>query len=351
MSDLRPNDEDGGEGAALLRAAARQRAVAAADLFLPESLRLTDWQRATVRFLLEKLIRAVEDELRSSLAVTFAAEEALHAALSSAYVAIAQPILEGSRALTDAELVSVLFRRAEEHRFHRSAEAQPAVLAQLVRDPDQALAGAAMAVLIATSRRFDRFQEPVMARTELGAELQHRLVWTVAAALRRYIVEQHGIAPETADEAVASAAAAMLSAYDEGETLEARAIRLAHRLHAANRLADLLLVRVSEEGNLPLLIAALAARKGLGYSAAWEILSAPGERGAPLLLKAAGLGRQEAASILLRLGAAAPQDDEALAAQIDLFDVTTFEEAQLGLRLWSHDAAYRAAILRVGEAA
>ena len=351
MSDLRPGDYSGGEGAALLQAAARQRAVAAADLFLPEALRLTDWQRATVRFLFEKLVRAVEDELRAGLAGAFASEEAVHAALSSAHVAIAQPILESSAALDDPELVAVLFRRAEEHRIHRGSAGQSAVLTQLVRDPDKALAGDAMAVLIGTSRRFDRFQEPVMARTELSAELQHRLVWTVAAALRRYLVEQHIVAPEVADEEIAAAATALLSAYDEGETLEARSMRLAQRLLAADRLSDTLLARVAEDGNLPLLIAGVAARTGLDYSAAWEILSAPGGRGASLLLKAARVARQEAASIILRLTDSAVQDDEALAARIDVLDSVTPEEAATALRLWGFDAAYRAAILRVGDAA
>jgi hypothetical protein len=46
-----------------------------------------------------------------------------------------------------------------------------------------------MAVLVARSRRLDRFQEPVLARTELPAELQHRLVWTIAAARRAYLVD------------------------------------------------------------------------------------------------------------------------------------------------------------------
>ena len=349
MSDLRPSDFDGSQGAALLHAAARQRAVAAADLFLPESLRLSDWQRATVRFLYEKLVRAVEDELRASLAETLAGEEAVHAALSSAHVPIALPVLERSGALEDADLVAVLFRRAEEHRIHRAADGQSAVLAQLVRDADKAVAGDAMAVLIGTSRRFDRFQEPVMARTELGAELQHRLVWTVAAALGAYLVEQHGLAPTRADAAVTAAAAALLSSYDEGETVEARATRLAQRLGASDRLTDTLIARIADEGNLPLLIAALAVRAGLDYSSAWTVLAAPVTGSAPLLLKAAGLARREAASILLRLDSG--HDDEALAARIDLLDVTEVDDASAALRLWSYDPAYRAALLRVGRAA
>lgn len=350
MSDRRPSDSEG-EGVRLLRAAARQRSVVAADLFLPEPLRLTDWQRATVRFLLEKLVRAVEDELRTGLADAFAGNDSAFAALSSAHVAIALPLLDGTAALHDPALVAVLVRRAEEHRMSRSGEGGNAALVQLVRHRDRALAADAMAVLVAVSRRFDRFQEPVMARTELAAELQHRLVWTVAAALRRYLIEQHAIAPETADEAIVAAAGRLLAGYDEGDTLEARAMRLARRLRQADRLGDSLIAQIAADGNLPLLLAALAARTGLDYLASWEILHAPGGRGAPLLIKAAGIARDEAASILLALDSATATDDEALVARIDQLDGTSTEAAQRALRIWALDPAYRGAIVRVGAAA
>ena len=67
-----------------------------------------------------------------------------------------------------------------------------------------------MALVIARSRRFDRFEEPVLAEAELPAELHHRLVWLVAAALRHYLVQQHGLAG--VDAAIEAAAAAVLAA-------------------------------------------------------------------------------------------------------------------------------------------
>ena len=73
-----------------------------------------------------------------------------------------------------------------------------------------------------------------MGRVELPAELQHKLVWMVAAALRHYIVQQHQVA--AVDAAIEETASALIAAYDEGATLEARAVRLARRLHAAGRI-------------------------------------------------------------------------------------------------------------------
>ena len=350
MLDQRPTRSDRqGDGARLLKAAARQRDVAVADLFLPEPLRLTDWQRATVHSLLEKLVRAIEDELRAGLAAAFSEAEEAHAALSSARVEIALPLLERSAALQEPELISVLLRRAEEHRLYRSSAPNivEGLLRELIRDADAGVAADAMAVLVGTSRRFDRFQEPATARTELAADLQHRLVWTVAASLRLYLTEQQGIDPAAADEALAAAAASILDSYDEGDTLEARAMRLVRRLDQAGRLDDAFLARAAGEGSLPLLVAALAVRTGFGFSSTWEILAAPGGRGAALLVRAAAVRRDEAGLILLRLGGA----EEGIAAQMGLYEEVGDEQARLALRLWTLDPAYRSAVIRLGDAA
>ena len=314
-----------------------------ADLFLPDRLRLTEQQRATIRGLLDKTMRAVEDELRASLAGAFEGNEALHAALSSAHVEIAGALLASSPALQEPDLLAMLLRRAEEHRLFVSGGGAATLLLDLVGDHDAEIAGAAMAVLVAQSRRFDRFQEPALARTELPADLQHKLVWTVAAALRLYMTRHHQVAPAAADAALTEAAGALLAAYDEGDTLEARALRLVRGIDAAGRLDGEFLTRALLDGSLSLFIAALSIPSGLQPAAIAELLIAEGD-GAVLLLRACGLAREQAAAILLRLGAGAE-------ARLDRFDVTAADEAREALLLWRSDAAYRAAIVRVGEGA
>lgn len=345
MSDHRPtrtNDKD--DDARLLHAAARRRlSVAVADLALPDRLRLTEWQRVVVSGIFAKLVRAIEDELRMSLAEhpAVAAHQALHAALTSAHVAIAGPVIEASGVAADRPLVAALIRRAEEHRRFRARSATDAgLLIELIRDEDDAIAEQAMAIVIAQSRRFDRFSEPVAARTELSAELEYRLVWRVAAALRHYMVGQQGFDAAAADEAIVAAAERLLAAYDEGDSLEARAMRLGRRLHETGRLTDAALERAIGEGSFPLFIASLAVRAGLSYAAAWEVVSEPSGRGAVMLLKSAGVARAEAAAILLALGG----DEDVIAAAIDLFEVTDDDSARSALRLWKINAGYREAI-------
>ena len=345
------------DAARLLLAAARERfAVAATDLLLPDRARLTEWQRLTAAALLTRLVRGLEDELRARLAVRFEGHEALHAALSSAHVPIALPILERAQALRDAELSNVLVRRVEEHRYWKSHAPRGGgdeLLFELVRDSDEEVAAEAMELVIARSRRFDRFQEPAMGQVELPAELQHRLVWMVAAALRHYVVQQHHVA--AVDAAIEETASGLIANYDEGGTLEARAVRLARRLHAADRLGGDLLARTLAEGLLPLFIAALATRCALDYAAAWEVLADPRGRGPALLLRAGGVEREAAASILLLLSSRGPlvsgAEGDAAAEQLDLYDTVDEASARDVLRLWQADPDYRASVARISTRA
>lgn len=345
------------DAARLLLAAARERfAVAATDLLLPDQARLSEWQRVTAAALLTRLLHGLEDEMRGRLAIHFEGHDALYAALSSAHVPIALPILERASVLRDAELSNVLVRRVEEHRYWK-AHAPPTsgddLLALLVRDADEEVAAEAMELIIARSRRFDRFQEPAMGQVDLPAELQHKLVWMVAAALRHYIVQHHRVA--AVDAAIEETASALIAHHDEGATMEARAVRLARRLHALGRLDGALLARTLGEGMLPLFIAGLAALAALDYAAAWEVLADPRARGPALLLRAAGVERDAVASILLLLNSRGPlvtgAEGDATAEQLDLFDTIDTAAARDVLRLWQADPAYRASVARISTRA
>ena len=331
--------EDGLDGAArLLASAAARLGAAAADLALPPSLRLTEWQRTTVSALAESLLSAAEDELRSAVLARLSGDglEAARAALGSARVEIAGPIIAGRSAVAAPPLLPVLLRRAEEHRLHRAAAGEQGLLVALAGDEDRELAAEAMALLVAEAGRLDAFQEPVMARHELSAELEHAMLWTVAAALRSYLVRRQNISAAQADEALAGAAASLLTAYDEGETFDARCMKLVRGLRAKGRLDGGFAARAVTGGTLTLAVAALAGQAQLSLEAAWQLLLE--KEGAPLLLRAAGLGRDDAGALLVAL-----QWGD-IAGQLDLFDGIDAADAHRLLTLWRADPAYRVAI-------
>lgn len=338
MSDQRPS---GGEldGAAELLASARARlAAAAAELSIPPAFRLTEWQRTTVARLHSELVREIEDDLRARLAEVFA-DEGVQAALGSAHLPLVEPILAGERRL-DAPLVAALLRRAEEHRLRSAAD--HSLLGDLAGDEDEAVAAEAMSLLVLESGRVDAFGEPVIGRSDLPAEIRHRLAWRVAAGLRLYLVRRHCLAAGSVDSALAAAVGGLLARYDEGGGADARALRLARRLDELGRLGDALLRRLLPEAGLPLLLAALAVRTGLGPADAWALLS--DRRGALLLLRASGCGRDAAASILLQIGAG----EASLPDRLEAFDALAAGDAEADLAAWRADPAYRSAILEIG---
>jgi hypothetical protein len=105
------------------------------------------------------------------------------------------------------------------------------------------------------------------------------------------------------------------------------------------------------EGMLPLFIAALATRCGLEHDATWEVIADPRGRGPAILLRAASLSREKAASILLLANSRGPlvsgAEEGATAAQLELFDSLDPASAAEVLRLWRADPAYRASVARV----
>lgn len=352
MSDQRMSQKNArGDAARLLHAAARERLkVVMTDLFLPAHLRLSEWQRTAMSALLERLVQSVEEELRADLGRHFplATHAEVHGALVGDQGPVAQSILEDTAALRDPVLVALLLRRVEEHRLRRNGHSTPAapegLFGELVHDADETIGEAAMAVLIAQSRRVDRFHEPLLPSHELPAEVQHRLVWSIAAALRTYLIERHAVLPDEADDALATAANQCLSAHDEGESLEARCLKLVSVLDERGRLDGPFLVRALPEGGLTLLLAALALRCALLPDAVWELAFEPLGRGLPLLLRAAGLERAEVGEILVAIhGNAGADDDAQLVRQLDLFDSTSHDEARRTLRLWRADPLYRLA--------
>jgi len=341
------------------------------DLFLPDGGRLRDVQRVMMAQLLAKLVRAVEDDVRHRLIGRIAGPSgaAIDAALGAEGIEIVTPALLRAGVLRDAEFVAALLRRADEHRLGRALRIAAAravegdslpirpLIDELLPGDDPELAEAAMAYLVADSRRFDRFQDPLLARTDLSAELQHRLVWWAAAALRDYLIRIHRLPAATADDALTQAATQSLAGYDEGATLESRAMQLARLLNTAGRLDDAIVARALAEGRLALVAAGLAVRAGIPFAPAWDMLVEPEGDRLVVLLRAVGATRAAAADIVLRLvqanGGDGSDGGAGVAARMEAFDALNPGEARSAILLWRLDDGYRRAIaqLSAGEIA
>src|SRR3546814_9310917 len=93
-------------------------------------------------------------------------------------------------------------------------KAGPDVIEALIRNPDATLSRRAMEMLVAESKRFDRFQEPLLSRADLPPELAYRMYWWVSAALRDYILKRFEIDPGKIDALIQSAARRGIAAHE-----------------------------------------------------------------------------------------------------------------------------------------
>lgn len=348
------------------RAARNELSHAIVDLFLPERHRLTDHQRAMMTDVLRKLIGSLEIEVRQYLVEALLrgpdSLPELQAVLANDEIEVAQTILERSRVLQDQVLIDVVRRRAEEHRMAVAVrndvsaavaealveKAGPDVIEALIRNPDASLSRHAMEMLVAESKRFDRFQEPLLARADLPPELAYRMYWWVSAALRDYILKRFEIDPTRVDSLIQSAARRGIAAHEIDDKLEARAMRLAERLNELGDLTDDFLRASLRQSRISLFVAGLAVRAGIDFATSWIIVSGPAADSVVVLFRSIGMNRDMAASILMLMQRLRdgdnPQSSAALVGAMEAFDKMPVAKARSVLQLWQLDPHYRDAI-------
>lgn len=312
---------------------ARRLADAATDLFVDPLHRISDRIRATASAMVDDLVDDIERMMRARLSPEF------QGLLGVRLDAVAVPLLRETRLLADPPLIAAVMRRAEASVLaDRVAPARDGSGLPL-DDPDHGVAADAAALLVAEARRLDRFGAPVLPFDDVAAEVAHRLVWRIAAVLRHYLRESEEIEGAAVDKALAEAAVAVLGVHDEGQALDAIAMRLASRLRANDRLDGRLLAGWLEAGQVAAFNAGLAFIAGLPNEEVWHIVADPADGRLALALRAAGVGREPAAAILLML---LPANADA-SAEIDLYNACDADEAADALAPLTTDPDLRAA--------
>lgn len=325
------------------------------DLFLPDDARLDERTRANLSQLMRSLIATVEGEVGAHAARLLAGrgEAALAERVGRADPGIADRLI-ASGLLRDHELVGELLDRVLEMQVGAALPVtapthpdRPNLAARLARSPDRVVAAGALALIVAAGARNGQATN-LPARTELPAELHHRLVWWVAAALR-------GAVPgpaEALDRALAEAAQRSLAAHDAGERLEAIASRLAAAIDAQPDEIGELLQQCLADRHLPLFVALFARALGVDYATARTVVLDPAGERLLLGLRAIGLERTALAQIGLLLAEGDPRRSlEALPDAVDAAGVLAQDAARARLAPLRLHPQYRAALLALDESA
>jgi hypothetical protein len=330
-ADRRSGAARAGGAQALGRRPGRERlATVRADFFLDPTERLNERERAVMSAMLNGLVVELADRIRGALPGRLKASQNEHDLAAD---------LNRAGLLDEPELIALLLRRAEEDRIAAAAGARAGrnearVLQGLVGHENGQVSAAAMALILARSRRRDRFGQCLLAFDDLPGGTAATLVHRVAAA-----VKAEGGQP---DRAITASSEALISAYDSAKSVEVLADSLAAALVEAEVLDDALLLASAHEGDVALLAHLLAHLAGIsGAIAEGELLS--GDPAAIIMLfRMAKLSRRVAAGILAAIGDLLGIDDPAAAlATFAALKDPQIEEAHV---LLTSDPAYRTAL-------
>jgi len=341
----------------LARAAATdvrvQRAleIATADFFLPADARLDERMRSALGDLVRALVATIEAELREHGARLLATRGEARLAQALAQGESVLPRLRQSGLLRDSEMMAELLGRigqellAQSLPMHGSdSPDRPSLINRFVQHADRVVAASAMSVLIAESQRRDLSDAGLLARTDLPADLHHRLLWWVAAALRESLADYEAL--DALDRALCEAAQRSLAAYDEADRPEAAAMRLAMAVDAQPNELPALLIEALGDRRIGLFVALIAHALGLGYAAIREIVLARDPERMWVVLRALELERDSIAQLGYALcHADARRDLEAFVDQLEAIAAITPNEARAALAPLRLPADYRAALL------
>lgn len=200
----------------------------------------------------------------------------------------------------------------------------------LIDDADEAVAQAAVALMLAEGRWTAIGGEDMLMRPDLPAEHYAELVWTVAAVLGTAIARTGALGSERAMEAVDAAALRLLARHDERVGALAHAVALARLLrdradHAQH------LGRALAQGRI-LLFAALAAdRARLRMESVLDAMIQQPLAVLAGLCHALGGSSSDFRHLLLRLMPVRGLGDSALMIAGARFEALTDEEAQAAI--------------------
>jgi hypothetical protein len=362
MSDPNVDMSDGAQDGAwtlIAHAAAVDHAsrhgldVAIDDFFLPDDGRIEERTRLALARLLRALIETVGGEVvgHAVRLLRVQGEAAKAEALGGVDLL---DRLRGPGVLCDRALIAELLGRVRQELLAGFMPAQapdepdrPSLINRFLQHGDRVLAQAALAVLTAESRRRVVREAGPLAQTDLPAELHHRRVWWVAAALREGWLTAEG-SQAALDRALAESAQRSLAAHDEGDRLEAAVMRLAVAVDAqADELVELMIEALGDR-RVTLFAGLLAHALGTEYELARDIaLDADGSR-LWIALRALEFGREAIARIGVALSEADPRRDvERFADLLDVIMAIEAGAAREALSMLRLPADFRAAIMDV----
>lgn len=344
-----------------------------AFFFVSPEGRLSEHEVATMAAVLRALIHSLEMALRREIAqrpnVANIMPSDIVDMLADAEAELTCGILQQRNLLRDAELIEIVKNRTREHMMTKpefeehpesddhkdrdvafGAGGEEDLLDVLMRASDAALSRLAADYVLEQSGRCDRFRQPVLTPAEMPGALVAKLLWWIAAALQRYILDvasgAEAIERARLDDLINDATQAVIAKSTVATAKHDAAALLVERLNETGRLDPALLIRAVRQGHLPLFAAGLGRLCRLDGHAARRIVFNPGNQVLALACKVMGFEGADFETLLstLHLPGDAVSNKVFINKAKQLYHGTSRKDAMRALGYWDRKSEYLNAI-------
>ena len=286
------------------------------DLFVDDAHDYSGRESALMTDILHRLIGEVEAEVRQDLAERLseaaAAPRALIVELANDEIGVARSILQNSPVLNDPDLVEIVRTRAREHQLAIAARREigesvstalvetedAGVITTLLDNRSAAISNLTLEYLVEQSERIDAFQQPLLHREDLQADLATKMYRWVSTALRAHIADNFDIPQSALDKAI-DGAASNATGGTEASRPGGKASELVDQLARNDLLTPQDLIQVLREGEIPLFEAMLARFTGLEIGLLKKVLYEVGGQSLAVACKASHVQKRDFASIFV----------------------------------------------------
>jgi uncharacterized protein (DUF2336 family) len=302
---------------------------------------LSAQETALMNDILKKLINEVAGPIRKSLADKLAhaksAPVEVIEILANDEIDIAGAILQHSELLSDHALIDVIRKRTRSHRLaiamrkHVSSGVSDALVAQkesdvikrLLENHGADISQATLAYLVDQSVTVDEFQEPLLRRNDLGADLAKRMFVHVSSGLRDFILAHFDVDRAELDAKFAEATTEVLEKATAENHVDA-AQALADKLAQRQELTHDLVVQTLRRGEVPLFEAMMSQMTGISQELVCRLMYEEEADGFVIAARVSGFDRSTFTTLFLLLQRIHPRgaadDPQQLRRGLELFD-------------------------------
>lgn len=344
--------------------------TAIGDLMEDSGRILTLQEKALMNDILKKLIQDVARPIRKALADKLAqshnAPHEVVSLLANDEFDIASPVLLKSDLLSDEDLVEIVRHRTLSHRLaiamRRSVSTLVSdalvgtnsvdVIKALLENHGAQITDATMAYLVQQSESVDEFQEPLLRRDDLPADLSKKMYVWVSAALRQYIVEHFPVDKAELDLTVARVTDD-IAAHDDVRRGDDAAMALAEQLARRNELTADMLVKTLRRGEIAPFEAMLAQMLSLRPQVARKLIYEDGGEGLVIGCRACNINRTDFTALFLMLQRARPNElannPYQLSRSMEMFDRLKPDTARKVVERWKINPYFLKSIRRLEQ--